>query len=289
MREFMKSIINRLPFFIFVKIKSLFKLGYIINLKHPKTFNEKINHRKKNWNDPIYSICSDKLRAKEYVADKVGDRYVLRTLFNSDSIHYDDVTLLIEKYGKVVLKANHNSGQVFIIKEMPTPERIRSIVKSLNSQMSDDYGKVKHEPWYSSIAPRIFAEEVLIDEARNDILDYKFHVFTNKYSSSQDVVLQVDFDRHSNHTRTMYDENFNVLPFSWAKASIYSDLPKPKNFSEMVSVAKALGRDFAYVRVDLYSVNGQIYFGEMTFAHGSGFERFSSVFYDIWMGNKWVM
>ncbi|MEZ9954240.1 ATP-grasp fold amidoligase family protein [Vibrio splendidus] len=289
MNTILKEILNLLPFPIFVKIKSIFKLGYFVNLKNPITFNEKVNHRKFFWNNEKFTLCSDKVLAKEYVASKIGQHHIIKTLFVGDKITKIDVISLLNKHGKIVLKANHNSGQVFVLKDKPSDENLNFIVSSLNSQMAEDYGKRKNEPWYSYIQPKILAEEVLVDECYDDILDFKFHVFSAPNSDEQEIVLQVDFERHKNHTRTIYDENFNVLPFSWAKASVCVDLPKPSNFDEMTNIAKKLGKDFSYVRVDLYNVNGRIFFGEMTFAHGSGFERFSSVFYDTWLGKKWVL
>ncbi|WP_434527756.1 ATP-grasp fold amidoligase family protein [Vibrio sp. K4] len=288
MNIILKKILNSLPFPIFVKVKSIFKLGYLVNIKSPKTFNEKVNSRKYFWAEEAFSLCSDKLLVKDYVASKIGQEYIIKTLFKCEYITKEDIEFLLSEHKQIVLKANHNSGQVFILKDTPSGEKLDFIVSSLNSQMSEDYGKIKHEPWYSNIKPMILAEEVLIDKSYNDILDFKFHVFTDLKTGSQEVVLQVDFDRHNNHTRTIYDENFNILPFSWAKATVRLDLPKPNNFHVMVDIAKKLGKDFSYVRVDLYNVNEEIYFGEMTFAHGSGFERFSPVFYDTWLGKKWV-
>ncbi|EGR0171816.1 glycosyltransferase, partial [Vibrio alginolyticus] len=216
---------------------------------------------------------ADKILVKDHVEKLVSSKIVIPTLYTGESISVDLTNDLLKKHKGLVLKANHNSGPVYVIDDKISQNKLASIVEDLNSQLKVDYGATKGETWYSQIEPKILIEERLYDEnGANDLKDFKFHVFKQN-SGEAKVVLHVDFDRNTNHTRSFFDEHLNWLPFSLEKPCIHTDLKKPNNFEEMVVIARKLAEPFSYARVDLYNVSGKIYFGEMTFAHGSGCEK----------------
>ncbi|PSB83908.1 glycosyltransferase [Photobacterium damselae subsp. damselae] len=274
---------------MYLKLFFLFKNGYYPNFKRPKTFNEKVNYRKRNYNNKKYPICSDKIEVKEYVKNKIGDDYIIPNYFVGDSINVDDVIDILKHHGDCLLKANHNSGPVYLVKHDDSIETIKNYCDDVNKQLYIDFGKKNDEPWYSDITPKVLIEKRLYPEAGDDdIKDYKFHVFKKK-NGGMNVLIHVDLERGSNHSRTFFDENFNFLMLSSYVPSIYTDVTKPKNFEKMLEIAKKLSEPFSYVRVDLYNIDGKIFFGELTFAPGSGYSKFSTKKHDLWVGNLWEL
>ncbi|ALO33659.1 glycosyltransferase [Colwellia sp. MT41] len=263
-------------------------LRYKPNFLCPQTFNEKIVHRKKNSQNKLFKQCSDKVLAKEWVISKGFADIVIPNYFLSDKIECNIILSYINQYGSILIKANHNSGPVFLLSKENTEEEILNVCISVNNQLKVDYGKLQGELWYSDINRKILIEKrIYPEDGENDLKDYKFHVF-KQHDGSFKIVLQVDFDRSTNHNRSFFDENLNWLPFSLEYPTVQTKLLEPKNYQKMLDIVKKLAEPFSYVRVDLYNVDGIIYFGELTFAHGSGTEIFSNVAYDKWMGKLWV-
>lgn len=264
--------------------------GYIPSVKNPKTYNEKVLYRKKKPENPLFSICSDKVRVKEYVADKLSQNVVIPTYYSGDTISAVQLKEIIKENGSCVLKASHNSGHVYILSERCPDEKIKHAVEDVCHQLTLDFGKRVNEPWYSSIKPKVLVEQRLQPEAgESDMRDYKFHVF-KQLDGSQKLLCAIDFDRATNHSRSFFDESFNWLNLLVSRPSIKTAIQRPENYEIMCSMAKQLAEPFSYVRVDFYNVNGSIYFGEMTFAPGSGYiSKFQSKDYDLWMGRLWQL
>src|SRR5690554_3464219 len=260
---------------------------YIPNFKNPRTYNEKINYRKNDPKHELFSICSDKIAAKEYVAEQISPDIIIPNFYVGENISFEIMKSILEEKGDCLLKANHNSGPVYLLTTQSTDKEIKHAVDDVNHQLTIDFGKLQNETWYSDIKPGVLVEKRLqAPKDENDIPDYKFHVFKKK-SGGFNVILHVDFDRFNNHNRSFFDEDLNYLPFYVRYPTIRSYVQRPENYEKMVEIAKILAEPFSYVRVDLYNVSGAIYFGEMTFAHASGSQEFTSKYYDLWMGNLW--
>lgn len=260
---------------------------YFPNLKSPKTYNEKINYRKRSWKNPLFTTCSDKIAVKEYVANIIGAQYVIPTFFEGKSISLETIKELLLKYGDCLLKANHNSGPVYLLTKEMKDAQLQQACDEVSNQLAIDFGKYQNEPWYSQICPKVLVEKRIYPEkGEKDLKDYKFHIFRQP-DRSQKVILHVDFDRSTNHNRSFFDSELNWLPFSMKYPCVRTDINRPKNYDEMLKLAKKLAEPFSYVRADFYNVNGEIYFGELTFAHGGGGENFTSKAFDLWMGQFW--
>lgn len=285
MKKILKKIIwVRKSYFFYSFLK---ENKYLPNFRKPKTYNEKINFRKSSWNNPLFITCADKIAVKKYVADITGKQYIIPTLYEADSISLDIVKGILTKHGDCLLKANHNSGPVYLLSNSMTESELQSACDDVNDQLSIDFGKYQNEPWYSQIEPQILIEKRIFPEpGENDLKDYKFHIFRQN-DGSQKVILHIDFDRSSNHNRSFFDDELNWLPFAMKYPCIRTHVTKPQNYDEMLKIAKKLAEPFSYVRVDFYNVNGNIYFGELTFAHGGGRESFTSKAHDLWMGQLW--
>lgn len=264
--------------------------GYIPSFRNPKTYNEKVNFRKNDPKNPLFSVCSDKIRAKEYVAEKVSPDIIIPNYYMGGSITLVKVKEILEKYGDCFLKASHNSGPVHLLTTRSTDDEISAAIESTLSQLKVDFGKLQNEPWYSEIEPRVLVEKRLQPKlGEMDIPDYKFHVF-KQLNGGYKLLCAVDLDRSTNHTRSFFDEDFNWLNLMAYKPNIKTVVEKPRNYELMCSMAKQLAEPFSYVRVDFYNVNGQVYFGELTFAPGSGFmSSLQSRDHDLWLGNLWQL
>lgn len=256
------------------------KHGYWPNIRQPKTFNEKIQYRKFFQQHELFQICSDKFAVRDYVTSTIGDEFLVPLIAELDAPEQLD----FDSYGdNFVVKANHDSGSVFLCRDGQFDAQ--KIIKRLNKKLAVNSGAKRNEPWYSKIQPKIMVEQLLITQAGKLPEDYKFHVFNGL--AGQTFFLQVDYDRHSGHSRCIYDEQGQITDISLNKQSNQKPLPEIKNYQKMVDLALQLSLPFDYVRVDLYNLDGNIYFGELTFAHGSGFRKFTPQKYDREWGDLW--
>ncbi|WP_104201882.1 ATP-grasp fold amidoligase family protein [Billgrantia saliphila] len=285
----MKKLYRLVPVPIRERAAFVVRAGYFPQFKHPVTYNQKINHRKFNWRNPLFVTCADKIAVKDYVAEKIGREYVIENVFLGDKITNTEAKWLLGQHGALVVKANHNSGPVQFLYPGDRDDRIQAVCQSINQQLKEDYGKDKQEPWYSHIKPRVLVERKLRMDDGSDLRDYKFHVFNGKQEGSQTVLLHIDYDRHGQPHRSFFSESLEWLPFSLTHPCLKTSIDRPESYDLMVKIAKLLARSFSYARIDLYNVNGKIYFGEITFAHGAGRSKFSSIIYDKWMGKLWEL
>lgn len=277
------SLVRKLAFFVgFVKY-----IKYWPNFKNPKTFNEKINYRKKHIKSELYSLCSDKVLVKDWVEEQGYPEILIENYGVFEHAEFEKVKSIIVEKGDILLKANHNSGPVHLLTKLHSDDEIRSACESVNTQLKHDYGRLTGENWYSAIPRKVLIERRLHPEVgEHDLKDFKFHIFKSG-DGNDTVLLHIDFDRKNQHNRSFFSRNLSWLPFSLEYPSIKTSITKPKNYEKMVEIALKLAEPFSYVRVDLYNIDGEIYFGELTFAHGSGRELFSSLHYDKWMGSLW--
>ena len=148
--------------------------------------------------------------------------------------------------------------------------------------LETDYSCRYCEMHYKDISPKIIAEE-FIDSRGSDLVDYKFLCF-----DGVPYYCWVDMDRFTNHTRNVYDLKWNIQAWNQRSYGNFKGVvDKPRNFDIMIEIVKKLSRGFSHVRVDLYNVDGKIYFGEMTFTNGSGFEEISPIEADLMLGDLW--
>ncbi|MCE7566299.1 hypothetical protein LZS85_09280 [Aliivibrio fischeri] len=255
--------------------------GYHLNIKNPKTFSEKLFYRKYYGNFSNMALIADKYKVREYVSRKIGSEYLIPLLGVYENFTNSDWDKLPDKF---VLKSNHGSGpnhvQIVIDKER---ENVESIILKFENALKESFGIIKQEPFYAKIDRLIIAEKYLESENYTPN-DYKFHCFKNE------VFIQVDTDRYEGHKRSIFDINWNEMNYQLdSKFPRVGKCLPPANLSEMIEVAKTLAEDFDYIRVDLYSVNGKIYFGELTQTHGNGTEDFNPSCIDREWGDYWEL
>lgn len=272
-----------IPSKIYIKIKFRKTFGFKLNLNYPKTFNEKLQWKKFYDHNPIYTLCSDKYAVREYIKKNIGEKYLIPLLFVTDEPDKIPFNKIKPPY---VIKSNHGSSRnIFIYNEQEINKK--KIVKECNNWLKENYYYYGKEWQYKNIKPKIIIEKLLLNKKNEIPKDYKFHCFNGKVE-----FIQVDTDRFTNHKRTIYDKTWKKLPFKYcAKVNnkpVYDEkiVKKPNNYDKLLKVAEKLSEDFNYVRVDLYLVNKKIFFGELTFTPGSGFECFFLNKYDLIYGEK---
>jgi len=233
--------------------------------RNPRSFYDRLNALKLYEKDPLRARIADKLAAREFVRERFGDKYLTRlhrTWPSADHVSFEGLPR------QFVLKANHGSGMVKVVTDRDA-ENVDAVRRLCERWLRTDYSALEKEWVYRDIPRRVFAEEYLTDGTTFVPLDYRFLVLFGRCA-----VIQVDRDRFSDHhTRAVFDRDFNELPYSFGHPRA-EGLAKPPNLGEMVAVAETLGREFSsFIRVDLYSVNGRIYFSELTNFPQAGFGR----------------
>lgn len=262
----------------FIRMKYRAAMDKKLNLKAPKTFNEKLQWLKLYDRNPLYTTLVDKQAVKEYVADKIGEKYVIPTLGIWE--HFDDIDFDMLP-NQFVLKCTHDSGGLVIVTDKAKLDRAAA-KKKIEDALTADFYKTGREWPYKNVPPRIIAEQYMMDEDLGELKDYKFFCFNGvpKY-----LFIASDRGMGQNTVKFDYfDIDFNRLPMRQAAHpnSTY-DIKKPKKYDEMVKIAAELSKSIPQVRIDLYEVNGQVYFGEYTFFHHGGMVPFIPEEYDyIW-------
>ncbi|HIF8868958.1 TPA: ATP-grasp fold amidoligase family protein [Vibrio cholerae] len=272
----------KIPIKIRLKFFYFFKFRKLLNLNNPKKYSEKVQARKLNMKEE-FSTLSDKVLVKDYVKNKIGYEYIIKTLYVLDSLDDFNFDTLPSSF---VIKTNFGSGKrhLEIVKDKTVADINRIKCKFAQAMQEPFYkGSLLGESQYDKINRKILIEEYMSDENQNGISDYKFHLF----NYGEDGFLQVDFDRFVCHKRNLYDLNFDRLPYGLIYSGGTYQLPRKESLEEMLDIAKKLAKEFDYIRVDLYLINGKVYFGELTFTPENGFGTFTEPYADKYYGEIW--
>lgn len=253
----------------FAKQKYRENTGRELKLDNPQTFDEKLWWLKLNNRDPLLTLCSDKYRVREYVKS-CGLGHILNELYGvydkAEEIDYDALP------NEFFLKCNHTSGSNFLCsnKELFPKTKIN---KELNRALKANYYFQSREWNYKDIEPKIVCERVLKNKDGAPLIDYRFLCFNGVVRCvfvDIDTCAEDGSHRHDAR-RNVYDENMQLLKVRVTRQNFAAELaPKPDNFAAMRSYAEILSKPFSFCRVDLYNIDGAIYFGEMTFYHAGG-------------------
>lgn len=251
--------------------------GENLDLINPKTFNEKLQWLKLNWYDPLASKCADKYEVREIIKKKIGKGYLNELIAVYNSVDEIDISKLPDRF---VLKATHGSGYN-IICENKLDVDWEEELKKMRVWLKTTYGWSAGEWVYKDIRPRIICEKYLEDES-GELCDYKIFCF-----GGEPKFIQVDFNRFTGHKRNIYDLDWNILKGVEIKYPQDSkhEIKKPEKLGEMLELSTILSKDFPHVRVDFYIVGNKIFFGELTFFHGSGMQKITPKEFEIKMGN----
>lgn len=272
-------LVQLLPDKIYLQIYYRRIFGRKLNLKEPKTFNEKIQWLKLYDRNPTYSKMVDKYEAKNYVENKIGKEYIIPTLGvweEFDKINFSELP------NQFVLKTTHDSGGVVIVKDKDKMNLVKT-KKIIEDSLNNNYYLQGREWPYKNVKHRIIAEKYMVDESGYELKDYKFFCFNGIAK-----VMFIASDRQNTNEETkfdFFDMEFNHLPFTNGHPNSNKIIIKPKSFEKMKKLAEILSEGIPQVRIDFYDINGNIYFGEMTFSHWSGFVPFIPDEWDYRLGS----
>lgn len=264
----------------FLKKEYRFYMGKELDLENPKLYTEKLQWLKLYDCRPEYSIMVDKYAVKQYVAERIGEEYVIPLLGVWESIEDIDFASLPDRF---VLKTTHDSGGLVICKDKSRLD-IQVARKKLSYFLNRRYYDYNREWPYKNVKPRIIAEEYMEDSAYKELRDYKFFTF-----GGVPKVLYIAQGRGKGEPTVadFFDMKFNHLPFTIDHDMARIPPQKPENFELMQKLAEKLSEGTPQLRVDFYEVDGKVYFGEMTFFHCSGFAPFHPEEWDRMFGD-WV-
>lgn len=260
--------------------------GQRLNIDNPKTYNEKLQWLKINDRKDIYTTMVDKYLVKEYVSSIIGSKYIIPTLGVWDKFEDIEFDRLPEQF---VLKCTHDSGGLAIVKDKEKYDFVKAKLK-IEKSLKHNFFFYGREWPYKNVKPRIIAEEFMVkkqsDNAspqgqQNGVLnDYKFYTFNGKVK-----LCMINTDRGINTCADYFDSEFNWLDFTWGYPHAAIKPEKPKQFEEMIALAEKLAKGTIELRVDFYIVDERIYFGELTFFDGSGFDLIEPHNWDLKLGD----
>ena len=267
-----------LPKPAYLKLKFRYYMGYSLNLKHPVTYNEKLQWLKLHDCKPEYAKLVDKYEVRKYIAERIGEERLIPLLGVWNSFDEIDFSTLPDQF---VLKPTHTSGDIFICKDKSAIDRA-ALKRMVDGWMRREYYWLFREAPYRYIRPRIIAEKFMVDESGTELKDYKFFCF-----DGEPKALFVATDRPFDTRFDFFDMDFNHLPFLNGHPHAVKPIKRPAGFDEMRRIACELSKGFLHVRVDLYDINEKIYFGELTFYHFSGIVPFEPEAWDRVFGD-WI-
>ncbi len=266
----------------YIWLRFLVTHKYFPDFNNPRTFSEKIIYRKLHDDPNIYSKLVDKYKVREYVDKVIGKEHLIPLIKVCDNISPKDFEDIPESF--VIKTSNGGGGEHVLIVEDKSKLQLLDVCNKFNSYIQQDIGSKIDEYFYDIEKPVIIFEELIKHNNGSYPSDYKIHIF-----GSEKVIIQVDTNRFEDHCRSLFDENLKRLEFSIQPKykPVDSAYEFPSNIVDLISKAKSLSKGFKYVRVDMYSVESKIYFGELTFCHGSGWEPIKPKEKDFSLGNLW--
>jgi hypothetical protein len=262
-----------------IKLKYRLDIGKSLNLKQPKTFNEKLQWLKLHDRKPEYIKFVDKFLVREYIKEKIGDEYLIPIYGVYNNVNEINWDLLPDKF---VVKCTHGSGSNIICHDKKKLN-IEETEKQITKWMKTNWYWFGREWPYKNSKPKIICEKYMVDESGTELKDYKIFCF-----NGEPKLIQVDFDRFNGHKKNVYDSNWDYVPVAFNHPT-YPDIKieQPQKLDEMLKLAAILAKEKPFVRIDFYSINSEIYFGEITFYPASGYGKFQPESYDELLGS-WI-
>lgn len=277
----LKYSLRFLPDKLYIKLYYRIALKRKLNLESPVTFNEKIQWLKFNNRSPFFTMVSDKYKVRPYVGEKIGDKYLVKLLGVWDSFDEINFNQLPNRF---VLKCNHDSGGLAICYDKNNFD-IKNARRIIEASLKRNFFYVGREWQYKNIKPKIICEELLCDEQGNVPVDYKISCFNGKVDN---IMVCIERFTKTGVKFYFFDKEWQLLRLNRGDEKLPLDftLPKPDNLEEMINIAEQLSEPFTYARIDLYNLNGKVYFSEITLSPNSGFDSDITYETDLMFGKK---
>ena len=274
----LRKMTHVLPDKMSIQLGYLRKFHKIADLKDPKTFNEKLQWLKLYDRKPEYTNMVDKYEAKKYVSERIGEEYIIPTLGLWDRFEDIDFDSLPEQF---VLKCTHDSGGLVICRDK-SKLNWEATKRRINASLKTNYFYQGREWPYKNVKPRILAEKYMEDGSSKDLTDYKFYCFNGepKY-----LYVSTGLENHATASISFLTLDWEFAPFGRSDFKSFAELPtKPSMYDEMLELAKKLSAGHIFLRVDLYQIERQIYFSELTFSPCGGMMPFDPPKWDLELG-----
>lgn len=258
--------------------------GYPLDLQNPQTLNEKLQWLKLNDRRDLYTLHADKFGVRSYIENTFGKEYLVPLVFVTDQI--DEINADNLPDFPVIVKATHDSGSFKIIREKKNIDWQKLRV-DCKWWMSHNYYFADREWQYQSIKPQIIVEKLLATKEGFIPNDYKVNCFNGKVE-----FIYVSVDREGENKRNIYDSDWKPILFTWgAKYKDHSsmrgkEIEPPSTLKKMIEISEIVAKNYAYVRVDFYDVDGHLYVGEITHCHGGGFDVIRPIEWDLKLGQR---
>ena len=269
------------PDSIMLRFQYKIKMGFWPNLKHPKRWTEKLQTYKMYYRNPVMHQCVDKYEVRKYIENKKLSELLVKLYGVWGNANDIDFEALPQSF--ILKTTDGGGGETVLIVKDKNKEDLSTIKKKLNSWLDRKSVNAGREWAYTGIKKsQIIAEELLINENAPDagIEDFKILCF-----NGEPQYIIVDKDRYIDHKRNFYTTNWERKYITTDHEQFEDEYPKPENLDRMLEIAHILSKDFPFVRVDLYNVDGKIYFGELTFYPWTGYVRFTPDEFDFELGN----
>lgn len=252
----------------YLKLRYKAEFGKELNLENPQTFNEKLQWLKLHNRKPEYTMMVDKYKVRQYIADTIGEQYLIPLLGVWDDPDEIDFESLPDQF---VLKCNHNSGTGMCICKDKSKLDIKEVRKGLKRGLAENYYLLGREWPYKDVPRKVIAEKYMEDSETSELRDYKFFCFggiAKCYKVNFDKFVQVHGNYFTPDGKTMKvgDED---SPPDFNKA-----IAAPPSLRKMRELSEVLSKSHPFLRTDFYDVDGKVYFGELTFYHDAGFCNF---------------
>jgi len=257
--------------------------GGDIDLDHPKTYCQKQQWAKIYDLDPRKTLLADKVTVREWIKDTIGEEYLIPCFGVYEYPFEIDYTSLPSKF---VIKMNHSSHMNIIVKDKNKLDMQKTKLQ-LMKWSKVNFAFPTMELQYQHIVPKVLVEEFM-EDSDGELKEYKFFCFNGRVFCS--YIMEGRTTSTSGLRMGIMDRDFNLLPVSRKGIKMIKSQPEmPKNYRKMVELAEKLSDEFAHVRVDLYNIDGRIYFGEMTFTSACGFGFYDQEDFDEQMGAQWTL
>lgn len=274
-----RAITRYLPDSLYLKIQYYYHFKRLPNLRNPKTFNEKLQWLKLHDHNPLYTTMVDKVKVKDYVASKIGEKYIIQTLGVWERAEDVNFASLPEQFA---IKCNHDSHGVIVCKDKSKLD-VEDTRRRLGRRLANNGYYYGREWPYKNVERRILAEQFIKDDS-GELIDYKIHCFNGE---PKFVLICQDRFSKTGLKEDFYDLSWKVMDVKRPNVEHGAPISKPASFDKMLELSRTLSKGVPFLRVDFYYTQGEILFGELTLFPASGFQRFVPEYYDRLFGD-WI-
>ncbi len=279
----LKNSLRFLPDKAYLQLYYLIKFKKLCNFQNPHTYNEKLQWLKLHDRKPEYTMMVDKYRVREYIAQKIGEEYLIPLLGIWDDLEDIDFSALPTQF---VLKCNHNSQIGLVVCKDKESLDIPKVKAQLRDGLKQDYYWISREWPYKDVPRKIVCEKYMEDAENpgSPLVDYKFFCF-----EGEPVLLFITRELADEPYADVYDMEYHRQDISMGDPPSKDGFPKPKHFEEMKRLAATLASGHHHIRVDFYEINDHVYFGELTLFHCGGFSKIHPNWVNRYLGDLIIL